>query len=60
VNLQPRHFLDLLERERRWCELLISGMLTRAELRKINVKLHAPILSPAPSKTVPARCATNA
>jgi hypothetical protein len=40
-NFQPRHFLDLLERERRWCELLITAMFTRGELRKLDVKLRA-------------------
>jgi hypothetical protein len=38
---KPRDFLELLERERRWCELLITAILTRRELNSLNIKLVA-------------------
>jgi hypothetical protein len=39
TEFTPDHFLALVERERRWCELLINAMLTRAELRSLGVRL---------------------
>jgi hypothetical protein len=39
AEFTPDHFLAMVERERRWCELLISAMLTRAELRSLGVRL---------------------
>jgi hypothetical protein len=37
----PARFLYLLERERRWMELLLTAIATRRELRNLNVKLVA-------------------
>jgi hypothetical protein len=37
---KPRDFVDLLERERRWFELLATAMFTRAELRTIDALSH--------------------
>jgi hypothetical protein len=37
----PNHFLELLQRERRWCELLITAILTRRELHNLDFKLLA-------------------
>jgi hypothetical protein len=41
TDLTPDHFLDLLERERRWCELLITAMFTRIALRELDQKILA-------------------
>jgi hypothetical protein len=38
-SFSPAHFIALLERERRWFELLMTAMFTRAELRNIDPKL---------------------
>jgi len=35
-NFIPSDFLELLERERRWCELLLTAMLIRAELCTVD------------------------
>ena len=35
-NFIPSDFLELLERERRWCELLLTAMLIRAELSTVD------------------------
>jgi hypothetical protein len=35
---KPRDFLDLLARERRWCELLLTAISIRAELRAVDAK----------------------
>jgi hypothetical protein len=37
----PSDFLDLLARERRWCELLLTTISIRAELRFLDAKLIA-------------------
>jgi hypothetical protein len=34
----PSDFLDLLARERRWCELLLTTISIRAELRPLDAK----------------------
>jgi hypothetical protein len=34
----PSDFLDLLARERRWCELLLTTISIRAELRSLDAK----------------------
>jgi membrane glycosyltransferase len=36
LRFTPSAFLDLLERERRWCELLLTAMSIRAELRTME------------------------
>jgi hypothetical protein len=36
--ITPSAFLDLLERERLWCELLLTAMCIRAELRTVDAK----------------------
>ena len=38
-SFTPAHFIALLERERRWFELLLIAMFTRDELRNIDPKL---------------------
>ncbi len=37
-SFMPSDFLDLLARERRWCELLLTAISIRAELRPIDAK----------------------
>jgi hypothetical protein len=39
AEFTPDHFLALVERERRWCELLLTAIATRRELRDLNIKL---------------------
>jgi hypothetical protein len=39
LSFTPAHFIALLERERRWFELLMTAMFTRAELRNLDPKL---------------------
>jgi hypothetical protein len=39
TEFTPDRFVDLLERERRWCALLITAILTRRELQNIDIKL---------------------
>jgi hypothetical protein len=41
TDFRPEHFLNLLQRERRWCELLITAILTRRELHNLDIKLVA-------------------
>jgi hypothetical protein len=41
AEFTPDHFLALIEKERRWCELLITAILTRRELQDLNIKLVA-------------------
>jgi hypothetical protein len=38
-DFKPRDFLELLAREDRWIELLLTVIATRRELRKININL---------------------
>jgi hypothetical protein len=38
TRLSPTSFLELRERERRWCELLLTAMLIRAELCTVDGK----------------------
>jgi hypothetical protein len=40
-DFTPDHFLDLRQRELRWCELLITAILTRGELHNLDIKLVA-------------------
>jgi len=38
LSFTPAHFIALLERERRWFELLTTAIFTRAELRNLDPK----------------------
>ena len=38
LRFTPSSFLDLLERERCWCELLLTPMCIRAKLRTPDTK----------------------
>ena len=39
LSLTPARFIALVERKRRWLELLMTAMFTRAELRNLDPKL---------------------
>jgi hypothetical protein len=38
-DFKPADFLELLARERRWIELLLTAIATRRELHNINIQL---------------------